>query len=106
MEQQKWYQIELYFGLYDLEELQDVHPFKETVNKITELMGDCTIIPCIGSCNHSIGIRITMNSLKVIKFTNKNPDDLLEIYIRELKKFFNQECIITNITECTNLQFN
>lgn len=49
MEQQKWYQIDFYIGLYDLDELHDAHTFKESADKITDIIGDCTIIPCIGS---------------------------------------------------------
>ena len=106
MEQQKWYQIDFYIGLYNLDELSDNHTFKESVNKITELLGDCTIIPCTGSYKHPIGIRITMNSLKVTKFTNNISEGYINTNVNELKDFFNQNSIITNIIECNKLQFN
>ena len=106
MEQQKWYQIDFYIGLYDLEELADKHSFKESVDKITELIGDCTIFSGIGSYAHPIGIRINMNSLKVTKFINTNPNEFISANVNKIKEFFDQDCIITNVFECYNLQFN
>ncbi len=105
MEQQKWYQIDFYIGLYDLESLSDVYPYKESVDKITDLIGNCTIIPCVGSYWNKIGIRINMNSLKVIKFINNNPQLFIKEHAGKLKEIFKQDNIITNITECINLQF-
>lgn len=106
MEQQKWYQIDFYVGLYDLDELCDVYPYKESVDKITELIGECTIIPCVGSYQHSIGIRMNMNTLKVTKFINNNPQLFVKEHASRLKEIFKQESIITNITNCYEFSFN
>ena len=106
MEQQKWYQIDFYIGLYDLDELSDVYPYKESVDKITDIIGDCTVIPCVGSYRHKIGIRINMNSLKVTKFINNNPQLFAKEHAARLKEIFRQESIITNIFECYYLEFN
>ena len=106
MEQQKWYQIDFYIGLYDLDELRDTYSFKESVDKISELLGECTIIPCVGSYQHSIGIRMNMNSLKVTKFINSNPQLFAKENAGKLKTIFKQESVITNITTCYELSFN
>ena len=106
MEQQKWYQIDFYVGLYDLDNLQDICSFKESVDKITDLIGDCTIFPCIGSFKHPLGIRINMNSLKITKFVTVNPQIFVEKYVDKLKEIFRQESIISNIISCRELDFN
>lgn len=107
MEQQKWYQIDFYVGLYNLDDLCDIYSFKESVDKITDLIGDCTIFPCVGSfILPSHGIRINMNSLKITKFINDNPHDFVKRYANVLKIIFKQESIISNITNCYELDFN
>ena len=105
MEQQKWYQIDFYIGLYDIDELRDKYTYKESVDKITDLIGECTIIPCVGSYQHPIGIRINMNSLKVIKFINSDPKEFVLRYADKFKEIFNQQNIIANITNCHDLNF-
>ena len=64
-----------------------------------------TIMPCIGSYQHPIGIRINMNSVKVIKFTNSNPKEFVLKYVDKFKETFNQESIIANITKSYGLNF-
>ena len=68
MEQQKKYQVDLYIGLLDPDDFLQHFTIKEAVDKISNLIGDCTIIPCIGSCTHISGIRINLNTLKIVKF--------------------------------------
>ena len=104
MEQQKWYQVDLYIGLLDPDELLQKFTTKEAVDTVTNIIGDCTIIPAIGSYTHSSGIRINMNSIQVIKFINCNPTEFINNSINKLKKIFNQDCIIVKTTECTNLE--
>ncbi len=107
MEQQKWYQIDFYVGLYDIDNLCDIYSFKESVDKITDLIGNCTIFPCVGSfILPSHEIRINMNSLKITKFINENPQAFVKEYANILKEIFNQESIISNITNCCELNFN
>lgn len=106
MEQQKFYQVDFYVGLLDPNEFYQEFTIKEAVNKITDLLGDCTIIPCIGSYKHPTGVRVNMNTLKITKFINDNPNIFVTTYVKQLKEIFNQENIISNILECNNLKFN
>lgn len=106
MEQQKIYQIDFYIGLYDIDNLCDMYSFKESVDKITDCIGDCTIIPCVGSYKSPIGIRINMNSLKITKFVDNNPTEFAFYNAKLFKEMFKQNSVITNITKCCDFSFN
>ena len=106
MEQQKWYQIDFYIGMYDIDELSEKYSFKESIDKVTDLIGNCTIVHGIGSYKHSIGIRMNMNTLKVTKFIDSAPKEFASKYAEKFKEIFSQECVITNVSECHNLRFN
>ena len=99
MEQQKKYQVDLYIGLLDPDDLMQHFTIKEAVDKITNLIGDCTIIPCIGSCTHISGVRINLNTLKVVKFIDYHPEQFID-KIKILKEIFNQYDILMNVIEC------
>ena len=99
MEQQKKYQIDLYIGLLDPDDFFQHFTIKEAVDEITKVIGDCTIIPCIGSCTHDTGLRINLNTLKVIKFIDYSPEQFVD-RIEKLKEIFNQDSILMNTTEC------
>ena len=66
-------------------------------------IGDCTIIPCIGSCTHITGIRINLNTLKVTKFIDYPPEQIIS-NVEELKEIFNQYDILMNTIECDNFR--
>ena len=87
MEQQKKYQVDLYIGLLDPDDFMQHFTIKEAVDKITKTIGDCTIIPCIGSCTHITGIRINLNTLKVTKFIDYPPEQIIS-NVEELKEIF------------------
>lgn len=104
MKQQKWYQIDFYVGLLDSEDFMQHFTINESVDKITNLIGDCTIMPCIGSYTHPTGVKINMNSLHIIKFTKDIPKYFIIHARKNLKKIFNQKTIIIKSTECINLE--
>ena len=66
-------------------------------------IGDSTIIPCIGSCTHITGIRINLNTLKVTKFIDYPPEQIIS-NVEELKEIFNQYDILMNTIECDNFR--
>ena len=99
MEQQKKYQVDLYIGLLDPDDFLQHFTIKEAVDKISNLIGDCTIIPCIGSCTHISGIRINLNTLKIVKFIDYHPEQFID-KVKILKKIFNQDNILMNVIEC------
>lgn len=101
MEQQKQYQVDLYIGLLDPDDFMQYFTIKEAVDKITKFIGDCTIIPCIGSCTHSTGIRINLNTLKVTKFIDYAPEQFMN-KIEKIKEVFNQHYVLVNTTKCEN----
>ena len=101
MEQQKKYQVDLYIGLLDPDDFLQHFTVKEAVDKITKLIGDCTIIPCIGSCMHITGVRINLNTLKVTKFIDYPPEQFIE-KVEKIKEIFNQHDILMNNLKCDN----
>ena len=103
MERQKKYQVDLYIGLLDPDDFMQHFTIKEAVDKITKTIGDCTIIPCIGSCTHITGIRINLNTLKVTKFIDYPPEQIIS-NVEELKEIFNQYDILMNTIECDNFR--
>lgn len=103
MERQKKYQVDLYIGLLDPDDFMQHFTIKEAVDKITKLIGDCTIIPCIGSYTHISGIRINLNSLKITKFIDNAPDQFIG-KVEKIKEIFNQHDILMNTIECNNFR--
>lgn len=103
MEQQKKYQVDLYIGLLDPDDFMQHFTVKKAVDTITEVIGDCTIIPCIGSCTHTTGIRINLNTLKITKFIDYAPEQLIN-KVEKLKKIFNQYEILMNTVECDDFR--
>ena len=105
MEQQtKWHQVDFYVGLLDSDEYCQKFTLKEAVDKITDLIGDCTIIPCIGSYKNPLGLRINMNTLHIIKFIKEHPKYFKIHYRSKFKEIFNQKSIIVHSSECENLE--
>ena len=103
MEQQKQYQVDLYIGLLDPDDLLQHFTIKEAVDSITKIIGDCTIIPCIGSCTHFSGVRINLNTLKVTKFIDYAPEQFID-KVEAIKKVFNQYDILMNMIECEDFR--
>ena len=103
MEQQKKYQVDLYIGLLDPDDLLQHFTIKEAVDSITKIIGDCTIIPCIGSCTHFSGVRINLNTLKVTKFIDYAPEQFID-KVESIKKVFNQYDILMNMIECEDFR--
>lgn len=103
MKQQKWYQVDLYIGLLDPDDFSQHFTINEAVDKITNLIGDCTIIPCIGSCTHISGIRINLNTLKIVKFIDYHPEEFID-KVKILKEIFNQFEILINVIECDSFK--
>jgi hypothetical protein len=103
MEQQKKYQVDLYIGLLDPDDFMQHFTVKKAVDTITEVIGDCTIIPCIGSCTHITGVRINLNTLKVTKFIDYSTEQFIN-KVEKLKEIFNQHEILMNTIECDDFR--
>lgn len=103
MEQQKKYQVDLYIGLLDPDDFMQHFTVKKAVDTITDVIGDCTIIPCIGSCTHVTGIKINLNTLKVTKFIDHSPEHFIN-KVKKLKEIFNQYEILMNTLECDDFR--
>ena len=69
----------------------------------SKIIGDCTIIPCIGSCTHFSGVRINLNTLKVTKFIDYAPEQFID-KVEAIKKVFNQYDILMNMIECEDFR--
>ena len=103
MEQQKKYQVNLYIGLLDPDDFMQHFTVKKAVDTITNTIGDCTIIPCIGSCTHITGVRINLNTLKVTKFIDSSPEQFIN-KVSKLKEIFNLYEILMNTIKCDDFR--
>ena len=105
MTNKKWFRVDFYVGLLDSSDFVQYKTIKEAVDEVVDIIEDCTIIPCIGSFKHSSGVRINMNTLKITKFSDRNPDEFVEEYKNKLKELFNQESVIVEVSNCVCLKF-
>ena len=105
MTNKKWYRIDFYLALMEPDEFTYERDIRQAVSLCVDLIGDCTIIPCIGSCMHYTGLRVQMNAFQIIKFIDDKPEEFAYAVAEKLKKEFKQNCVIVNISECQSLRF-
>lgn len=101
-----YYQLDFYIGLMDKDTLTYKFTQEKAIEKIIEIIGDCTIIPSIGSYIRNNGEKIIIKTLKVTKFFDKYPQDYDHDIAYKLKEIFNQDSIITNIIRSYETNFN
>ena len=79
------------------------YPQKEyAINKVIEILGDCTITDCIGSFKGT-----QMRTFQVTKFIQGEiPRNFVHDKAKELKMTFFQESIITEIYDSYRIDFN
>ena len=98
--------IVFYIGLMDKDSLKYEISTNEAVNKIVEILGECTISNSLGTYKRENGEMLFIKTLIVTKFLENMPLDYEYLKANELKKAFNQSSVITEIFYSGRIEFN
>lgn len=95
------HKITFIVGLMDKKTMS--YPQKEyAINKIVKIIGDCTIIDCIGSFKGT-----QMRTFQITKFIEGEiPKNYVHDKAKELKLNFWQDSVITEVTNSYKIDFN
>lgn len=95
-----------FIGLMDKDTLTYKYSKKYAKQKVSEILGDCTIQECSGFYTPNNNQTLEIETLLVTKFLKEVPDNYLHTKVRELKNIFNQNSIITETTNSYSIKLN
>lgn len=102
----KYIKIVFYLGLMDKDNLDYKFSADEAIDKITQIIGECTIKNCFGFYKTKSQKLLKIDSLEITKYTKSLPDNYIENTTKKLKEIFNQTSILTEITKDCEVSFN
>lgn len=96
------HKITFIVGLMNPKTMSYHHEKEYAINRVIEIVGDCTIVDCIGSFKG-----IQMRTFQITKFIEGElPKNYVHDKAKELKNVFWQDSVITEITDSYRIDFN
>lgn len=98
--------IIFYIGLMDKEDFSYKFSKQEAIEKVVEIIGDCTIQETFGTFTRNDGEIIHIETLVATKYLEKSDPNYVHFKTKELKQIFNQSSILTEQSYNFSLNFN
>jgi hypothetical protein len=98
--------IIFYVGLMDKDDFSYKFSKQEAIEKIVEIIGDCTIQETFGTFTRNDGKIVQIETLVVTKYLEKNDPNYVHFKTKELKHTLNQSSILTEQGYNFSLDFN
>ena len=98
--------IIFYIGLLDKDDFSYKFSKYDAIEKVVEVLGDCTIQEAIGSFTRKDGKRIQTDTLIATKILEKYDGNYIHYKAKELKQIFNQSSILTEETGRCQFEYN
>lgn len=87
--------ITFYIGLMDKDDFSYKFSKKDAVEKVIDVLGDCTIQEAIGVFTRNDGKKIQSDTLVVTKILKEYDANFIHYKAKEFKRIFNQASILT-----------
>lgn len=95
-----------YIGLMDKDDFSYKFSKHDAIEKIADVLGDCTIQDGTGVFTRNDGQKIHTETLVATKFLEKYDGNFIHYKTKELKAIFNQSSILTEETGRSLIEFN
>jgi hypothetical protein len=98
--------ISFYVGLMDKDDFSYKFSKHDAIEKIVEVVGDCTIQDAVGVFTRPDGKKIQTDTLVVTKILEEYDGNYIHYKAKELKRIFNQSSILTEENGRCTIEYN